>query len=258
MPFIMRCAAACGAKQAVILEYALAPEHPYPAQLVQCVAALRYLLHEMAVPPTDIILAGDSAGGQLVGALLAHLIKPSPYAPALAVDGQFKAAPFVSPFVRLQTDAGSYESNDGNDYLNRPQVDGFKAAWKGKDDEIWANLCGVKGSCDVWSKVIAHGRPGLVGKLMITVGTAEIFLDCCRVFAKGHVQAETVLATRHTDYGILKDKNVCAGRMRGRGACPGRVGFGGGIPRGCHDTRHHVLACNCVAQGHLRSHQSQR
>ncbi|KAL2173257.1 Alpha/Beta hydrolase protein [Thermothelomyces heterothallicus CBS 202.75] len=209
MPFIMQCAEACHARQAVILEYALAPEHPYPAQLVQCVATLQYLLGEMKLRPEDVVLAGDSAGGQLVGALLAHLAQPSPYAAAIKVDGQFRAALFVSPFVRMPPDEGSYEANHGKDYLNRPQVDRFMSAWKGSKDEVWANLCGVEQGADIWKLVFARGRGrgrgdrGLVPKAMVTVGTSEVFLECCRSFAKEHVGAETVFVGRETDCRVL-------------------------------------------------------
>ncbi|KAG7290018.1 hypothetical protein NEMBOFW57_000010 [Staphylotrichum longicolle] len=233
MPFIMRCAAACRAKQVIILEYALAPEHPYPAQLVQSVVTVRYLLEEMRLRPENLILAGDSAGGQLVGALFAHLVQPSPYAPPLQVNGQFRAALFVSPFVRLPTDDSSYESNDGRDYLNRQQVDGFSAAWKGKQDEIWANLCGVETSDEVWSKVFARGSQGLVHKVLITVGTAEIFLSCCREFAKKHARAETVVVAPDTDRSALEGKDMvlaeCEGEVHVQVALDSVVGYGKGL-----------------------------
>ncbi|KAL2158089.1 hypothetical protein VTH06DRAFT_4657 [Thermothelomyces fergusii] len=162
MPFIMQCAEACHARQAVILEYALAPEHPYPAQLVQSVTTLHYLLGEMRLYPQDLVLAGDSAGGQLVAALLSHLARPSPYAAAIKLGGQFQAALFVSPFVRMPSDEGSYEANHGKDYLTRPQVDRFMLAWKPLQDEVWANLCGVGQAVDVWKHVFARGGQGLV------------------------------------------------------------------------------------------------
>jgi acetyl esterase/lipase len=229
MPFIMRCAGACRAKQVVILEYALAPEHPYPAQLVQCVATLRYLLDEMGLRPDDLVLAGDSAGGQLVGALLAHLVKPSPYAAPIKLDGQFWAALFVSLFVRLREGAGSYDTNDGRDYLSRSQVDGFMSAWKANGGEIWADLCGADGSGDVWRHVFARGSQGLVRKAMVAVGTADILLDSCRVFGKEHVQAETVLAGRHTDYRVFEGKDMvlaeCEGEVHVQVALDSVVGY---------------------------------
>jgi acetyl esterase/lipase len=229
MPLIMRCAAACRAKEVIILEYALAPEHPYPAQLVQCVAALRYLVEEVNLRPMDLVLAGDSAGGQLVGALLAHLVQPSPYAPSLRVDGKFRAVIMLSPFVRLPTDTGSYESNHGRDYLNRPQVDGFNLAWKGREKEVWANLCGAEGSSDVWSRVFARDSQGRVQKVMVTVGTAEVFLDCCRAFAIEHVQAETVVVGRNTDYRVFEGKErviaECKGEVHVQAALDSVVGY---------------------------------
>lgn len=235
MPFIMRCAAACRAKQVVILEYALAPEHPYPAQLVQSVVTLRYLLEEMQLRPENLVLAGDSAGGQLVGALFAHLVQPSPYVSPLQVDGQFRAALFVSPFVGLPTtDGSSYESNDGRDYLNRQQVDGFMtAAWKGRQDEIWANLSGAGTSDEVWSKVFAGDSRGLVRKVLVTVGTAEIFLNCCRDFAKRHARAETVVASRGKDWRVLEGKNrvlaECEGEVHVQVALDSAVGYDKGL-----------------------------
>lgn len=229
MPFIIQCSTVCHARQVVILEYSLAPEHPYPAQLVQCVSALRHLIEDKLVEPGDVILAGDSAGGQLVGALLAHLARPSPYAAPLIINGQFRAALLVSPFTRLPTDAGSYDSNDGKDYLNRVQVAGFKAAWKGREDEAWANLCGGENAAEIWKEVFAKGTGGLVKKVMVTVGTAEVFLDCCRFFAKEHVGVETVVAGRDTDWRVFEGKTSmlveCEGEVHVQVALDFAVGY---------------------------------
>jgi len=46
------------------IDYRLAPEHPYPAGLEDCVAAYRALL-ESGLEPSAIVIAGDSAGGNL-------------------------------------------------------------------------------------------------------------------------------------------------------------------------------------------------
>lgn len=235
MPFIMQCAASSRASQVVVLEYALAPEHPYPAQLVQCVATVRHLLEDANLQPGDMILAGDSAGGQLVGAVLAHLVQPSPYALPLKVDGQFRAALLVSPFVRLATtgDFGTYQTNDGRDYLNRPQVDAFGDAWQGNGDEIWANLGGTAAAGEVWPKVFDDGPRGLIRKTLITVGTAEIFLGCCRDFAREYARAETVVGTQGTDWrALLEGKErvlaECDGEAHVQVALDSAVGYNKG------------------------------
>ncbi len=50
------------------IDYRLAPEHPYPAALDDCEAALEWLVsqaHVIGFNPTQLAIAGDSAGGQL-------------------------------------------------------------------------------------------------------------------------------------------------------------------------------------------------
>ncbi|KAK4641305.1 hypothetical protein QC761_503130 [Podospora bellae-mahoneyi] len=206
MPFILACGHSVRAQQIIILEYSLAPEHPYPAQLIQCVASVSYLMctsSGLGISAEDIILAGDSAGGTLVGSVLSHIQNPSPYAPRLQMKSgeEFQAAVMISPFVRLHKESmdsptGSYKMNEKRDYLTRIQVDEFGEAWKGDEKEVWANLCGVEGADKVWQAVF-QGKGGvrLVKKLFITVGTAEVFLDDCRFFGgESYANTQTVIA----------------------------------------------------------------
>ncbi|KAL2845879.1 hypothetical protein BJY01DRAFT_247486 [Aspergillus pseudoustus] len=63
VPFVILCATACKARQVVFLEYSLAPEEPYPCQLIQAAASLRFIIEEDGVHVKDIVLGGDSAAG---------------------------------------------------------------------------------------------------------------------------------------------------------------------------------------------------
>ncbi|PGH15041.1 hypothetical protein AJ79_02723 [Helicocarpus griseus UAMH5409] len=232
LPFVLRCAAACKAKEVVFLEYALAPEHQYPAQLVQAVATLRYFLHDLSMRAEDIVIAGDSAGGHLAGSLLAHIVKPSPYAPPLDLaGGQLRAVLFVSPFTMLGTNQGSYRTNDGRDYLNWIQVVRFRDDWNADEKDAWADICGGDGADIVWRKVFpASGQSaGLVKKAMVTAGSAEVLLDSCRVFATDCVKAEAVCVRRGADWSVFYGKDFvyaeCEGEVHVQPALDSAMGY---------------------------------
>ena len=48
-----------------MLAYTLAPHATYPTQLREAVALLSTLISEKHIPPANISLGGDSAGGNL-------------------------------------------------------------------------------------------------------------------------------------------------------------------------------------------------
>lgn len=60
----------------IVPDYALAPEHPFPAAFHQCYAVAQTLLNGAALEGLDarrIALAGDSAGGNLAAAIALHV-----------------------------------------------------------------------------------------------------------------------------------------------------------------------------------------
>ncbi len=76
-------ARSCGVR-ALVIEYRLAPENPFPAAIEDSLAAYRALRDE-GYGPGDIVVAGDSAGGGLVMALLLSLRDAGEEMPAGAV-----------------------------------------------------------------------------------------------------------------------------------------------------------------------------
>ncbi|KAL1924543.1 uncharacterized protein VTP21DRAFT_4197 [Calcarisporiella thermophila] len=56
-------------------EYSLAPENKFPTQPEEALASYRYLLKERGIPAKSIVLAGDSAGGNMALVLGTQLLK---------------------------------------------------------------------------------------------------------------------------------------------------------------------------------------
>jgi epsilon-lactone hydrolase len=73
--------AAAGAATVHLLDYRLAPEHPFPAALDDALDAYHWLLAQ-GIPATRIVVAGDSAGGHLAATLAAELCRMGRPAPA--------------------------------------------------------------------------------------------------------------------------------------------------------------------------------
>ncbi|RDW64309.1 lipase/thioesterase family protein [Aspergillus mulundensis] len=88
------------------LTYTLAPVATYPTQLRQAVEALRYILVEKRHSPANVLLGGDSAGGNLVGGVLSHLTHTHPAIEPLklADDGALAGAVMIAPWTSLQPD----------------------------------------------------------------------------------------------------------------------------------------------------------
>jgi epsilon-lactone hydrolase len=76
----------------LVLDYRLAPEHPFPAAPQDCLAAYQWLL-KSGVKPKHLVVVGDSAGGGLVLAMLASLRQAALPQPAGAV--------LISPWLDL-------------------------------------------------------------------------------------------------------------------------------------------------------------
>ncbi len=74
----------CSEIGALLFEYRLAPEHPYPAALDDSVTVYRWLLSQ-DVSPSNIVFVGDSAGGGLCLATLLALRDQGIPLPAAAV-----------------------------------------------------------------------------------------------------------------------------------------------------------------------------
>jgi acetyl esterase/lipase len=96
---------------------ALAPEYPFPTQLRQALVAIEHLLGK-GLSPSNIIIAGDSAGGNLVLQVASQMLHPHPSLPtAPLLQEPFGGALLISPWAAYGTDAPSYARNNTRDYV---------------------------------------------------------------------------------------------------------------------------------------------
>jgi acetyl esterase/lipase len=145
---------------AASVEYRLAPEHPYPAPLEDCYAALRWLAGAPGVDPDRIAIAGESAGGGLAAALA-----------LLACDGGE-----VRPVLQLL----SYPMLDDRTSA-RTDIDARRLRiWSVRSNDFgWRSYLGELGSAPVPPLAAPARYDDLAGlpPAWIGVGTRDLFYD---------------------------------------------------------------------------------
>ncbi len=104
--------ARAGRIDAVLPEYRLAPEHPYPAGLRDCVGVYRALL-DYGYNPKNIIVGGDSAGGGLTMSLMLELRHAGEPLPGAAI--------LISPFLDFTASGESVVTRAAQDPWFRPE-----------------------------------------------------------------------------------------------------------------------------------------
>jgi len=145
------------------IDYRMAPEHPYPAAVEDAVAAYRFLL-DGAASPSQIAVAGDSAGGGLTVGLLVALKDAGLPQPACAIP--------ISPWADLEGAGDSWTTRKEAD----PMIDPDDLRWKGSL---------YLGGADPKSPTAAPIHADLSGlcPLLIQVGDAEVLLDDSKTLA---------------------------------------------------------------------------
>ena len=152
-------AAIAGAAEAsaLLLDYRLAPEHPFPAAVEDATAAYRWLL-DQAIAPEHIVIAGDSAGGGLTVATLLALREARVPLPAGGV--------CISPWVDLTCSGASYATKAAADPIVRRA---------GVEEMARAYLGATPPRTPLASPLFADLRG--VPPLLIHVGSDEVLLD---------------------------------------------------------------------------------
>ncbi|THH02316.1 hypothetical protein EW026_g516 [Hermanssonia centrifuga] len=95
------------------VDYRLAPETRFPGPLHDAVSAYFRLIDDLHIPPENIILAGDSAGGGLSLALMMYLRDNRYPLPGAGI--------LMSPWVDLTMSCDSWDSNARYDVVPMPE-----------------------------------------------------------------------------------------------------------------------------------------
>lgn len=154
---VAKFAMGCGLKS-LVFDYRLAPEHPFPAAVEDCITAYQWLLSQ-GYKPEDIAIGGESAGATLTLSLL------------LALKGKGIAMPnsafSISPVTDLRCEAKSFEYNAKNDVAPM-------GSWT-----VWTKM--YISDADPTNPLLSPQFGDFTGipPLYICVGTHEIHYDDC-------------------------------------------------------------------------------
>ncbi|KII95552.1 hypothetical protein PLICRDRAFT_86909 [Plicaturopsis crispa FD-325 SS-3] len=121
-------------QRAFSIEYRLSaaapyePANPFPAALLDALAGYHYLVNTVGFDPADIIIEGDSAGGNLALALTRYLIENGKNLAGISLPGPPGALILLSPWCDLGTShefpGSSTMTLHVTDYLN-PNLNGY-------------------------------------------------------------------------------------------------------------------------------------
>ncbi|PYI27790.1 lipase/thioesterase family protein [Aspergillus indologenus CBS 114.80] len=173
------------------LTYTLAPQATYPTQIRQALAALRYILQETHRSPSQILLGGDSAGGNLVGAVLAHIAHPHPDLPSLSLsdgpDRQIRGAIMIAPWTSLDQTILPEDVAASID-LDESQIDSRGDIITPAVGGPWARAYMGTGKHDYYTDLSTAPTDWLasfpVAKVLVCAGGREIILPFIAAFAK--------------------------------------------------------------------------
>ena len=150
------------------LDYRLSPEHRFPAQLDDALNAYRWLLNSN-VDPSNLVFAGDSAGGNLTLALLLAARDANLPLPALAVA--------LSPPIDFDTEYPSMLANPHNDWISlralRQWADWFCEPAQRRNPLVSPVLADLRGLPPIY----------------LQAGRAELLYDSIQLFVE-HARAQ--------------------------------------------------------------------
>ncbi|TGO91358.1 hypothetical protein BPOR_0030g00180 [Botrytis porri] len=163
----------------LFLSYDLSPSRVYPRQLEQAAALLNHVVQTLNYPPSSVMLAGDSAGANLVLALLSHIMHghPNESVPRVRLSEPLNGAVLLAPWVTFATGSKSYDANKYKDLIDPVSVKVWSSDYQASvpSDNYLEPLYA---SSSWWSRLSTA-----VSSILIVAGADEAFVDDVRAFA---------------------------------------------------------------------------
>lgn len=142
----------------LLIDYRLAPEHPYPAALEDTLTAYRWLIHSLRFSSDQVAIAGDSAGGNLVLAALVSLRDTGDELPASAI--------LISPYCDQTQTSPTITTHAAVDPMVSPQLLDTVTQWYAPGADLKQPLISP-----------LYADLSALPPLLIHVGAAEVLLD---------------------------------------------------------------------------------
>lgn len=148
--------------RALLVEFRLAPEHPFPAAIEDCATAYHWLISEGGFLPEQVIFVGESAGGNLAITTMLSLRDAGDTLPSGAV--------LISPVVDFEGSGSFFTQNDS----------------MADADFVMRQLNAYKGDANPRNPLLSpiHADLHDLPPLLIQVGAKEILLSGAEVFAQ--------------------------------------------------------------------------
>ncbi|KAH9211043.1 Alpha/Beta hydrolase protein [Leptodontidium sp. 2 PMI_412] len=172
------------------VEYGLTPESKHPTQYIQALESLRLVL-DRGYQPANILLGGDSAGGNIVLAMMSHMLHPHKSLPHVPLATSLSGVFLISPWTSFSSDSSTYIENASKDIVFPQQMHDWADAFIAisERDEYCEP---ARASVEWWKGVPAK-------QVLVLCGNDEVFRE--------HIQ---LVGARFEEAGVNSDTVTCA------------------------------------------------
>ena len=160
----------------LFLDYDLTPLKIYPTQLSQAVETVRYVLSETGRSPSEVIIGGDSAGGNLAIATLLHVSHPHPQIDSIELSTPLAGVFSCAPWANFDLNWPSVMNNSYKDMITPNVLRTWSSAYlNNKQSDAWSEP--DRAPIEWWRDIKTEW-------LLILADENEIMVSMIEAFAK--------------------------------------------------------------------------